>query len=81
MSDALADCRRRLCGPADGAARSAGQRQRSRLDELGGGPQNLRYRPFDQIDASNFSQLEVAWRFKTDSLGNLAPDKSSKERR
>ena len=27
------------------------------------------YRPLDQINASNFSQLEVAWRFKTDSLG------------
>jgi quinoprotein glucose dehydrogenase len=29
-----------------------------------------RYRPFDQINASNFSQLEVAWRFKTDNIGN-----------
>jgi len=29
-----------------------------------------RYRPLDQISASNFSKLEVAWRFKTDSLGN-----------
>ena len=29
-----------------------------------------RYRPLDQINASNFSQLEVAWRLKTDSLGN-----------
>src|SRR5690242_94838 len=29
-----------------------------------------RYRPLTQIDASNFSKLEVAWRFKTDSLGN-----------
>jgi quinoprotein glucose dehydrogenase len=29
-----------------------------------------RYRPFDQINASNFNKLEVAWRFKTDSLGN-----------
>ncbi len=29
-----------------------------------------RYRPLDQINASNFNQLEVAWRFKTDSLGN-----------
>src|SRR5271154_2018266 len=28
-----------------------------------------RYRPLDQINASNFSKLEVAWRFKTDSLG------------
>ncbi len=29
-----------------------------------------RYRPLDQINAANFSKLEVAWRFKTDSLGN-----------
>jgi quinoprotein glucose dehydrogenase len=29
-----------------------------------------RYRPLDQINASNFSDLEVAWRFKTDSIGN-----------
>src|SRR5436305_5660779 len=31
---------------------------------------NSKYRPLDQINASNFSKLEVAWRFKTDSLGN-----------
>src|SRR5580765_3955012 len=28
-----------------------------------------RYAPLDQINASNFNKLEVAWRFKTDSLG------------
>ena len=28
-----------------------------------------RYSPLDQIDASNFNDLEVAWRFKTDNLG------------
>src|ERR1700674_4184598 len=28
-----------------------------------------RYSPQDQINASNFNQLEVAWRFKTDNLG------------
>jgi len=27
------------------------------------------YSPLDQINASNFNSLEVAWRFKTDSLG------------
>jgi len=30
---------------------------------------NYRYSPLDQIGAANFSKLEVAWRFKTDSLG------------
>jgi quinoprotein glucose dehydrogenase len=28
-----------------------------------------KYSPLSQIDASNFSKLEVAWRFKTDNLG------------
>jgi quinoprotein glucose dehydrogenase len=28
-----------------------------------------RYSPLDQINASNFDKLEVAWRFKTDNLG------------
>src|SRR6476646_8409054 len=27
------------------------------------------FSPLSQIDATNFSKLEVAWRFKTDSLG------------
>jgi quinoprotein glucose dehydrogenase len=30
---------------------------------------NTRYAPLDQINAENFSKLEVAWRFKTDNLG------------
>jgi quinoprotein glucose dehydrogenase len=29
-----------------------------------------RYKPLDQINASNFSRLEVVWRFKTDHIGN-----------
>src|ERR1700719_555545 len=28
-----------------------------------------RYSPLDQINATNFNKLELAWRFKTDSLG------------
>src|ERR1700736_6397752 len=28
-----------------------------------------RYSPLDQINASNFNKLEVAWRFKTDAFG------------
>jgi quinoprotein glucose dehydrogenase len=28
-----------------------------------------KYSPLDQITASNFNKLEVAWRFKTDNLG------------
>ena len=29
-----------------------------------------KYRPLDQINASNFSKMEVVWRFKTDNIGN-----------
>jgi quinoprotein glucose dehydrogenase len=29
-----------------------------------------RYKPLDQINASNFNDLEVVWRFKTDHIGN-----------
>jgi quinoprotein glucose dehydrogenase len=35
----------------------------------GGDLRSTRYMPLDQIDAGNFSKLEVAWRLKTDSLG------------
>ena len=35
----------------------------------GGDLGNTRYAAIQQINASNFSKLEVAWRFKTDSLG------------
>src|ERR1700754_157426 len=29
-----------------------------------------KFKPIDQINASNFSKLEVAWRVKTDNFGN-----------
>jgi quinoprotein glucose dehydrogenase len=35
----------------------------------GGDLASTRYAPLDQINADNFSKLEIAWRFKTDSLG------------
>src|SRR5438045_3182751 len=35
----------------------------------GGDLASTRYSPLDQINKENFSTLEVAWRFKTDSLG------------
>src|SRR5947207_6064620 len=34
-----------------------------------GDTRGSRYSPLDQINAQNFNDLEVAWRFKTDSLG------------
>jgi quinoprotein glucose dehydrogenase len=35
----------------------------------GGDLASTRYSPLDQINAANFSTLEVAWRLKTDNLG------------
>ena len=35
----------------------------------GGDGGHTRYSPLAQINAANFNQLEVAWRFKTDALG------------
>jgi quinoprotein glucose dehydrogenase len=29
-----------------------------------------RYAPLDQVSASNFNQLQIAWRFRTDNLGS-----------
>lgn len=35
----------------------------------GGDLGNTRYAPLDQINASNFNRLQLAWSFKTDNLG------------
>src|ERR1017187_5577275 len=35
----------------------------------GGDLGNTRYSPLNQINAGNFKNLEVAWRFKTENLG------------
>ena len=35
----------------------------------GGDLGNTRYSPLDQINASNFNKLQVAWRFSTANLG------------
>ena len=35
----------------------------------GGDLASTRYAPLDQINSGNFSKLQIAWRFKTDSLG------------
>jgi quinoprotein glucose dehydrogenase len=35
----------------------------------GGDLSNTRYAPLDQINAGNFDKLQIAWRFRTDSLG------------
>jgi quinoprotein glucose dehydrogenase len=51
--------------PAFAQAGAKGGEWRSYGGDLG----STRYAPLDQINASNFSKLEVAWRFKTDFLG------------
>ena len=35
----------------------------------GGDLASTRYSPLDQVNASNFDKLEIAWRFKTENLG------------
>ena len=63
--------------PAKSAAvKSASSRDRSTFTTSGGewpsytgDTRGSRYSPLEQISAANFSTLEVAWRFKTDSLG------------
>src|SRR6266516_7003715 len=48
-----------------GAAQPAGSDWRSYAGDL----RNHHYSPLAQVSGANFNALEVAWRFKTDSLG------------
>src|SRR5213596_4036663 len=51
-------------------AQSAGrQPQAGEWRSYGADLASTRYSPLDQINAGNFKNLEVAWRFKTDNLG------------
>jgi quinoprotein glucose dehydrogenase len=56
-----------LCAVLPAAAQS-GARQ-GEWATYGGDLGNTRYSPLDQINAGNFNNLEIAWRFKTESLG------------
>ena len=54
------------------AAQSAAAESAAPVGEwrtYGGDLRSTRYAPLEQIDADNFSDLEVAWRFKTDAMG------------
>jgi len=51
--------------PAAGQAGAKNGEWRTYAADLG----STRYAPLDQVNAGNFKALEVAWRFKTDSLG------------
>src|SRR2546422_10174174 len=57
-----------LCWPAAASAQSHPKDTEwpSYAADLAG----TRYRPLDQINASNFSDLEIAWRIKTDNFGD-----------
>ncbi|MCU1383733.1 MAG: Quinoprotein glucose dehydrogenase, partial [Acidobacteria bacterium] len=57
-----------LCGTAVTVVGQSGAAN-GEWRHYGGDLGHTRYAPLDQIDASNFSKLEIAWRFKTDSLG------------
>ena len=53
----------------------SGQRPTQNVDwrTYGADLASTRYLPLDQINASNFSKLKIAWHFKTDNLGT-APE-------
>ena len=59
---ALALCLPALAGAQQGA--TLGQ-----WPSYGGDLGHTRYAPLEQIDASNFSDLKLAWMFKTDNFG------------
>ena len=54
-----------LTPPIVGQSGATSGQWRSYGNDIG----NTRYSPLDQINASNFKNLEVAWRFKTENLG------------
>ena len=57
--------------PLDGQSPPAGKPSimNGEWPDYSGDLRGWRYSPLDQINASNFNQLQVAWRFKTDNLG------------
>src|ERR1700722_2685024 len=44
--------------------------QKGEWPAYAGDLRNFHYSPLDQVSAANFNKLEIAWRFKSDSLGN-----------
>ena len=52
-----------------GIAVASAQNKATEWPTYGADLANTRYRPLDQINSSNFSQLELAWVFKTDNMG------------
>ena len=54
---------------ASSAVRGQSGASQGEWRHYGGDTGHPRYAPLDQINATNFNMLEVAWRFKTDALG------------
>src|SRR5580693_8391497 len=52
------------------AAQTAASNANVEWPTYAGDLSSSRYKPLDQINAANFNKLEVAWRFKTDNIGN-----------
>jgi len=59
-----------LCAAAVASAQDGGSNKDMEWPTYAADLAGTRYRPLGQINASNFSKLEVAWRYKTDNLGN-----------
>jgi len=57
------------CALSGGVVRGQAGAANGEWRAYGGDTAHTRYAPLSQIDASNFSTLTVAWRFKTDHLG------------
>src|SRR5499426_2087174 len=55
--------------PPQFAAKGQPSTKNGEWPHYNGDLKGTRYSPLDQIDASNFSKLRVAWRFKTDAFG------------
>ena len=60
-----------VIAPLNGQSPAAGKPSitNGEWPDYSGDLRGWRYSPLDQINASNFNQLQVAWRFKTDHLG------------
>ena len=60
----------RLSGQQSGAKPFIASTAKGDWPSYTGDTRGTRYSPLDQINAKNFNDLEVAWRFKTDNLGS-----------
>src|SRR5579862_208148 len=64
-----AACLVSLCLAAPASAQGLAGTNNGEWPSYAGDLRNYHYSPLDQINASNFGKLEIAWRFHTDALG------------